>query len=49
MKVKVVLKDVGVGENGAKSWIALEYSHARLRIKLQKNIYEPGDHVGKRH
>jgi hypothetical protein len=28
MKAKVVLKDVGVGENGGNAEIVLEYSHA---------------------
>jgi hypothetical protein len=43
-----VLEDVGVGENGAKAQIALKYSHACWRIKLQKNIYELGDNVGEK-
>jgi hypothetical protein len=31
-----VLKDVGVGENGAKMWVVRNYSLAHPRIKLWK-------------
>ncbi len=34
MRVKVVLDDMGVGENGAKVWVVLEYSLARPITKL---------------
>lgn len=36
MKVKVVSKDVGVGENDAKTLVVRKYSPACLKIKLQK-------------
>jgi hypothetical protein len=36
MKVNVVLKDVGVGENGATTWVACKYSFACPKTKLQK-------------
>ncbi len=36
MRTKVVSKDMGVGENGAKAWVALEYSLKHLRIKMGK-------------
>ncbi len=41
----MVSKDLGVGENGAKAWVVIEYSLACPIIKLQKNIFELGDHV----
>jgi hypothetical protein len=34
VKAKVVLKDVGARENGAKVHLALEYSLARPKTKL---------------
>jgi len=34
VKIKVVSKDVGVGENGAKAWVALKYSPTHPRTKL---------------
>jgi hypothetical protein len=36
MKVEVVLEDVGVKENGAKTHIVQEYYFAHPRIKLRK-------------
>ncbi len=36
MKVEVVSKDVGVGGNGAKAWVVLEYSLAHPITRLQK-------------
>jgi hypothetical protein len=41
-----VSKDVGAGENSAKTQVAWEYSLACLRPKLQKGDYELEDHVG---
>jgi hypothetical protein len=35
VKVKVVLEDLDVKENGAKVQIAQEYSLARPKVKLQ--------------
>ncbi len=32
----MVSEDVGVGENGAKVWVALEYSLACPKTRLQK-------------
>jgi hypothetical protein len=37
MKIRVVSKDVGVGENDAKTRVAWEYFSTCLRIKLRKN------------
>jgi len=34
MRVKVVLKDVGVGKNGAKAQVAQKYSPAQPKVKL---------------
>ncbi len=34
MKAKVVLEDVGVKDNGAKSQVAQKYSPTHLRTKL---------------
>jgi hypothetical protein len=34
VKAKVVSKDMGMGENGAKAQVAREYSLARLKAKL---------------
>jgi hypothetical protein len=34
MGIKVVLKDMGVGENGAKAQIALKYSPTYPKIRL---------------
>ncbi len=42
-------EDMGVGENGAKMWNVQEYSLAHPKFKLQKNIYELKDHVGKKY
>jgi hypothetical protein len=36
VKVKVVLKDMGARENGAKAWVVLKYSPTRPRTRLQK-------------
>ncbi len=36
MKVKVVLKDVGARENGARMWVTGEYSLTFFIIKLCK-------------
>ncbi len=36
MKAEVVSKDMGAGENGAKVWVALEYSFACPRTRLRK-------------
>jgi hypothetical protein len=36
MNVKVVSKDVGVGEYGAKVHVIRKYFHARLKTKLQR-------------
>jgi hypothetical protein len=36
MRVKMVLKDMGARENGAKVCIALKYSFACPRTKLQR-------------
>ncbi len=36
MIVEVVLEDMGVGENGAKAWVALEYSLAHPETRLWK-------------
>ncbi len=46
MKVEVVLEDMGVGENGAKTQVVWKYSFTHPKTKLQKkNIYELEDHV----
>jgi hypothetical protein len=45
VRVEVVLKDVGVGDNGAKMWV---HSLAHTKIKLQKGVYELEDLVGKK-
>jgi hypothetical protein len=34
MRIEVVLEDVGVGVNGAKTQVAQKYSLVRLRTKL---------------
>jgi hypothetical protein len=34
MKVKVVSKDVGVGENGAKTWATQKYSLTFPKVEL---------------
>jgi len=39
VKIKVVLKDVGVGDNGAKVQVVQEYYLACLRTKLQKKHF----------
>ncbi len=50
IKDKVVLEDVGVGENGAKAQFALEYSSALPRTRLQRNmLMNLGDMLKKRH
>jgi len=36
VKAEVVLEDVGVGENGAKVRVVLEYSFAHPITRLQK-------------
>ncbi len=36
MKTEMVLKDVGVGENGSKVRVALKYSPVRPIIRLQR-------------
>ncbi len=47
MRAKVVLEDVGVGENGAKMWM---FKNIPLHIQELNygnlNIYEQKDHVG---
>ncbi len=47
MRAKVVLEDVGVGENGAKMWM---FENIPLHIQELNyenlNIYELKDHVG---
>ncbi len=50
VRVKVVSKDMGARENGAKAWVALEYSLAHLRTRLQKKTFMSyGAMLGKRH
>jgi hypothetical protein len=39
MRTKVVLKDVGVNENDAKTHAAQEYFPTRLKTKLQKKPF----------
>jgi hypothetical protein len=34
---------------GARMQVAQKYSFTHPRIKLQKGVYELGDHVGKKH
>jgi hypothetical protein len=34
VRIKVVLKNMGVGENGAMAWVVLKYSYALPRTKL---------------
>jgi hypothetical protein len=36
VRIEVVSKNMGVGENGAKAWVILKYSHALPRIKLRR-------------
>ncbi len=48
MRVEVVSKDMGVGENGAKAQVALAYSLTRPKIKLQKRRLWIRDHVGEK-
>ncbi len=43
MKAEVVLKDVGVGENGAKEQVALEYSPTQLKTRLQNRCLWVGE------
>jgi hypothetical protein len=48
MRTKVVLEDVGVGENGAKVQIALEYSPTYPKITLwKKHLWVGGSGWGK--
>jgi len=46
MKIKVVLKDVGVGKNGAKVHLLENIFLHVQRLNFKKNIYELEDHVG---
>jgi hypothetical protein len=39
VKVEVVLKDVGVGKNGAEVDVVQEYSFARPRTKLRRRYF----------
>jgi len=36
MRIEMVLKDVGIGENGSKVQVVLKYSPVRPRIRLQR-------------
>jgi hypothetical protein len=42
----MVLEDVDIGENGAKMWVAQNYSPTRQKLDCEINIYELEDHVG---
>jgi hypothetical protein len=46
MRTKVVLEDVGVGKNGAKTWVVRDYSLTRQKLNYETNICELEDHVG---
>ncbi len=39
MKIEVVLEDMGVGENGAKTQVVWEYSFTHPKTKLQKKTF----------
>jgi hypothetical protein len=46
MKVKVVLKDMGVNDNSAKTQVAQKYSFACPKLNYREGISKLDDYVG---
>jgi hypothetical protein len=46
VRIKVVSKDVGAWENGAKTNAAQKYFFHLQRLNCEENNYELEDHVG---